>query len=292
LIESERVGRAAGFLAELRTEIQRDHTGMIAGSLAYRAMLAIFPAAIAAVSIYGIALRGNEAELTRQINELTQVLPAEAATLIGDQLKEIVAAPGSGLGFGAVIGIAAALWTASGGTKSLIKGLNIAYDVEEQRPFLVQRAIAYGLTVGLIVFVVGAVALVTFLPDWLGDLGMGDTAATLLEYLRWPGIFLIVVLGLGLLYKVGPNRSASRSKWLSPGAMLAAVLWVVATLGFSFYTSTLGDFNATYGALGSVVVLLLWFFISGFVILLGAEVNDVAEKRRSSPTGKAVRAAD
>ena len=113
-----------------------------------------------------------------------------------------------------------------------------------------------------------------------GKLVTRDTAKSALEILRWPGLFMIVILGLGLLYKVAPNRPSRRSRWLSVGAFTAASLWVAVTLGFSFYVTNLGSFNATYGALSGVIVLLLWFFISGFVILLGAEVNAVLEHRR------------
>jgi membrane protein len=269
--------KAQSFGKALAAEVKKDNTSMIAAGLAYYAMLAVFPALIAGVSIYALIL--DPATLTDQLQSIKDAVPGTAYPLIEEQLLDITAGSSSALGLGVGISILATLWTASGGTKSLIKGLNIVYDVEEHRPFLIQRAIAYAMTVGLIVFVVAATSLVTFVPAWLGEIGLEAESRRLIEWLRWPGIFLIVVLGLGLLYKVAPNRPARSSKWLSPGALTAAVLWVVATLGFSFYTTNLGSFNATYGALGGVVVLLFWFFISGFVILLGAEVNAILEQR-------------
>jgi membrane protein len=272
----EQVQNAQSFAKELGTEIKRDNATLIAASLSYYAMLAIFPALIAAVSIYGLVLDPDT--LAETIESFASVLPESVVTIIDDQLTDIVATPRSGLGIGAAVSILVTLWTASGGTKSLIKGLNIAYDVEEHRPFLIQRALAYGITIGLIVFVVGAVALATGLADWLG---LGDAAKRAIEVLRWPALFLVVVLGLGLLYKIAPNRPSGRSRWLNVGALVAAVLWVLATLGFSFYaTSGLNSFNATYGALAGVIVLMLWLFISGFVVLLGAEVNSVLQHRR------------
>jgi membrane protein len=263
--------RTRAFGTGLAAEIKKDNTTMIAAGLAYYAMLAVFPALIAAVSIYALIL--DPATLTDDLRAIAEVLPEDTYSIIEGQLAEITSGSRGTLGFGLAISILATLWTASGGTKSLIKGLNIVYNTEEHRPFLVQRALAYGLTLGFIVFVVTAAALVTFVPALLGEIGLEAESRRLIEWSRWPMIFVTVVLGLGFLYKVAPNRPSRQTKWLSGGAVAAAVLWVLATVGFSLYANRLGDFNATYGALGAVVVLLLWFFISGLVILLGAEVN-------------------
>ena len=199
--KNERVQTAKSFTAELAQELKRDNTSLMAASLSYYAMLAIFPALIATISIYALVL--DPSDLSDTIESFTTAFPKDIVDIIDAQLTEIVSASSGGLTFGAAISIVATLWTASGGTKSLMRGLNIAYDVEEHRPFLVQRAIAYGMTIGLIVFVVAAVALVTGLPDWLG---LGDSAKSAMEIVRWPGLVLAVVFGLGLLYKIAPNQ--------------------------------------------------------------------------------------
>ena len=286
---ASRADGAKAFGKELLAEVKDDNTTLIAAGLAYYAMLALFPAMIAAVSIYALVL--DPATLRDDLQPVADALPDSAYELVETQLDELTASSRGGLGIGVALSILATLWTASGGTKSLIKGLNVAYDVEDDRPFLVQRGLAYGLTVGLIIFGVAAAATVTFLPAVLGEVGLEDESRRLIEWLRWPAILLIVLLGLGLLYKVAPNRPARRSRWLSPGAAVATGLWVVATVGFSIYASNLGNFNATYGALGGVVVLLLWFFISGFIVLLGAQVNAVLEHRaaRRFPAGTPAR---
>ncbi len=268
---------SVGFLKELGAEIKKDNIPMIAAALSYYALFAVFPAAIAAISIYGLWL--DENQLQQVIDDLTNQLPAEAATLIGQQLSGLVARSSTQLGVSAIISILVALWSASAGTKALIRGLNIAYDVDEQRPFAHQRALAYGLTMGMTLFVVVAVASVTILDDLLNSIDLPGTA-TFVEWSRWPAILLVVVLGLGLLYKVAPNRPANRSPWISPGALAAAVAWMAVTVGLSVYTDRLATFSATYGALTGVIVLMLWFFASGFAVLLGAEVNDVNEHRR------------
>ncbi len=187
------------------------------------------------------------------------------------------------MGLATAIGIAVALFSASAGTKSLIAGINIAYGETETRPFLKLRGIAFVLTIGIVVFIVTASALVTFLPGLLTDAGLGSGWGRAVSIARWPAIFVFVVIGLGVFYKVGPNRAASRTPLLSIGAITAAVLWLLVTVGFSFYANNFGRFNETYGTLGGVVVLLLWFFLSGLMVLLGAELNDELEERGIAP---------
>jgi membrane protein len=270
--------RARDFGSEIAGELKEDHTTLIAASIAYYAMLALVPALIAAISIYGLAL--DPEELADQIDAIADVLPGPAVDIIEEQLTQIVSTSRTGLQLGAILSILVTLWTASGGTRAMMSGLNIAYDAAQPRPFLAQRAVAFAITLGLIVFVVAAVAVVTFLPAWLANVGLGDAGRNLISWGRWPAVFVAVIVGLGILYRIGPNRPLGRSGWLNPGALVAAVLWMLATIGFSLYVSAFARFNATYGALGGVIVLLLWFFMSGYIILLGAQVNAVREHRR------------
>lgn len=256
--------------------LREHHMPIIAGSLSYYAFLAIFPAAIAAISIYGVVL--NPADLATQIEAISDALPQETADFISLQLTELVESSSSGLGFTAVIGILAALWSASAGTKALITGIDIAYDTPEDRSFLVLRGMSLGITVALIVVIGVAASAVTSLPGLLEAVG-GDGMTPFVKYVRWPAIFVMVIVGLGLLYKIAPNRSASKSPWVSIGALLVTLLWSLATLGFSVYVNNLGSFGATYGALSGIIVLLLWFFMSGLIVLAGAELNAELEGR-------------
>ncbi len=256
--------------------LREHHMPMIAGSLSYYSFLAIFPAAIAAVSIYGLVL--DPADLTTQIERITEALPTETAAFISLQLQEIVDSSNSGLGAAAVISIVVALWSASAGTRALVIGIDIAYETPENRSFLVLRSMAFGVTIGLIVFVSSVASAVTFLPHLLDAVGADDLIG-LVEYGRWPVIFVMVIVGLGLLYKIAPNRPASKSPWISVGALVVAVLWLLATVGFSVYVNRAPSLGATYGALSSVIVLLLWFFMSGLIVLAGAELNAELEAR-------------
>ena len=270
---------AGSLVRTIRREVSDDETVVISAALSFYAMLALVPAMIAAWSLYGLVLDTDS--LGDQIDAITDALPASAESLVTDQLIKLEDAQTAGLSLGAVLSLIAALWVASRGTKALLHGINLVYNVEERRPWLLRRALAYGLTVGFVVFAAASVALVTFLPRWLEGLGLGSTGRLVVEVGRWPGIFFMVVLGLAVLYRVAPYRQDVRSPILFPGAAAAAVLWVLATAGFSVYTgSGLSALNETYGVLVQFVVLLLWFFASGFVILLGAEVNASLEDHR------------
>jgi membrane protein len=257
--------------------LSHHHMPMIAGSLSYYAFLAIFPAAIAAISIYGLVL--DPSDLTAQIEEISDALPESAADLISQELTTIVESSGSGLGVTAVISIIGALWSASAGTKALITGIDIAYETPEDRPFIILRGMALGITIGLIIFVSAAASAVTFLPELLSAVGAGDSAARLVQYSRWPTIFIVVIGGLGLLYKIAPNRPASRSPWISVGAITVAILWMLATFVFSVYANNASQLGGAYGALAGVIVLMLWFFMSGLIVLVGAELNAELEAR-------------
>ncbi len=266
----------------IRHEIRDDETVIIAAAISFYALLALFATAVAAVSIYALVL--DPADLADQIAAITDVLPDEVKSLVSSQIERLADSSSTGVSLSLAVSALAALWVASGGTRALLHGINIVYNVNERRPWIIQRAIAYGLTLGFIVFGLSTIAVVTFLPNWLEELGLGSTGVLLVEVLRWPAILVTVVVGLMILYRIGPNRPNTPDQRLAPGAILAALLWlVVATLGFSVFTgSGFSSFDSgTYGALVGAVVLLVWLFISGFVILLGAEINASLESHEA-----------
>jgi len=269
-------GRLFSILKAVQGRMRDHNIPIIAGSLSYYAFLAVFPAAIAAISIYGLVL--DPTELTAQIKDLTSALPASSAGFISEQLTAIVGSSGSGLGFAATVSIIGALWSASAGTKALMTGIDIAYATPADRPFIVQRAMALGITVALIVFVAVAASAVTFLPDLLDAVG-AEGLIGFVEYGRWPIMFVIAILGLGVLFKVAPYRPASKSPWISVGAITVAVLWVGATAGLTVYSRYVGKLGAAYGTLSGAIVLMLWFFVSGIIVLFGAELNAELEAR-------------
>jgi membrane protein len=265
-------------------EFGNDHLSLVAKGVAYSWFMALFPGLVAAVSIYGLVTTPEEVK--SQVASLSSSLPDSAQTLITTQLQSLAGASGGALSIGLVVSIALALWSASAGMSGLVEALNIAYDEEEERNFVIKRGLALLLTVGFIAFFGIAIGLIAVFPFLADEVGGGLAVQVLLEILRWVLLVAIAIVALGMLYRVGPDRDAPAVKWLSLGSIASTVLWVVASLGFAFYVDNFGSYAKTYGALAGVVVLLLWFWITAMVVLIGAEVNAETEGQTAKDTTK------
>ena len=263
-------------------EASADNVPMLAGGVAFFAFLAVFPALIAAISLYGLI--ADPATVAEQLRSIAAVLPESAQPLIADQLNSIVSASGGALTIGLIVSVVAALWSASGGTGNLIKAINIAYDEEEHRGAIKLRAIALALTVGAIVFVLLTLGLVAVVPVVLDALPFGVVGRVLTQILRWVLLIGIVVAALAVVYRVAPDRDAPRFRWVSVGALTATVLWVLGSVGFSVYVNFFGNYNKTYGAVAGVVVLMLWMYLTSYIVLLGAEINAESERQTRADT--------
>jgi membrane protein len=265
-------------------EVGEDNLTLIAKGVAYSWFMALFPGLVAAVSIYGLVTTPDE--VSSQVANLSSSLPESARTLITTQLQSLAGASSGALSIGLIVSIALALWSASAGMSGLVTALNIAYDEEEKRNFVIKRGLALLLTVGFVLFFGAAIALIAVFPFLADHAGGGVVVQVLLEVLRWVLLVAIAIVALGLLYRVGPDRDAPAVRWLSLGSVLATILWVAASLGFAFYVDNFGSYAETYGALAGVVVLLLWFWITALVVLVGAEVNAEAEAQTIKDTTK------
>lgn len=268
----------------VKDQLKEDNVTLMAAGVAFYAMLAIFPALIAALTIYGLV--ADPQDVTQQVGELTQPLPDDAAGLIEGALEGATGAAAGGLTIGLIASVGAALWTASGGMNGLIKGINTAYDERETRGFLKLRGLALLLTLGAIVVGLVAIGLIAVVPALLGNIGLGDEAAAALQWGRWPLLALLVITGLAIIYRFAPDRDAPQLRWVSWGAVIATVLWLIASGLFSLYVTNFGNYEATYGALAGVIILLLWLFLTSFVILLGAEINAEMERQTRKDTTK------
>ena len=268
-------------------EASADNVPMLAGGVAYFAFLAVFPALIAAVSIYGLVAEPET--VAAQLRDMAAVLPESAQPLIADQLNAVVSTSGGALTIGLIVSVVAALWSASGGTANLIKAVNIAYDEEESRGAIKLRGIALGLTVGAVLFVLLTLGLVALVPFVLDALPLGVVGRVLAQVVRWLLLIAVVVVALAVVYRIAPDRDAPRFRWVSVGAMVAALLWIIGSVGFSLYVNFFGNYNKTYGALGGVVVLMLWLYLTSYIVLLGAEINAESERqtRRDTTRGPA-----
>lgn len=265
-------------------ELSRDQMPLIAAGVAFYAFLSLVPTLIAATMMYGLVTDPEEVE--RQIDSMAGVFPESAQSLIGDQMTALASANQRGLGIGLIVSLALALWSASGGVGNLITAVNLAYDEEETRGFVKRKALALGLTISAIVFFSLTFSLVAVFPAVANALDLPAAARLGLQALRWAVILVLVTVALAVLYRVAPDRDGAKIKWLSVGAVVATVAWVVAAIGFSLYVDNFGSYGKTYGSLAGVVVLLLWLWLSILVVLLGAEINAEAEQQTVRDTTK------
>ena len=258
-------------LLRVKDEIKADRVGLMAAGVAFYAMLAIFPAMIAAVTVWGLV--ADPGQIQQTVGNLASALPEGAATLLTDQMETIAGGDDRTLGWTLVVSLLGALWSASSGTKGLMNAVGAAYDEPETRGFLELRGTALALTVGAVLFALLTLGLIAVVPAVLGVVGLGATAETLITWLRWPLLAVAVVAGLAVVYRVAPDRDDAEWRWTSWGAGVATVVWLAASAGFAWYVRSFGSYGETYGAAAGVIVLMLWFFLTAFSVLLGAELN-------------------
>ncbi|WP_142848104.1 YihY/virulence factor BrkB family protein [Telmatospirillum sp. J64-1] len=264
-------------LWRVKDDLEKDHVSIVAPGVAFYAFLAIFPALAAIVSIYGLFVDPQQA--AQQIEGLTAMLPEDARRLLTEQTQSVAGSTGGALGFGMLISIGLALWSAQRGMMGLIQALNITYGETEKRGFIRLYATSLALTVGAVLFIIITLGLVAILPVVVGMLGLGGAAEWAIRLLRWPILFGAVLVLLAGLYRFAPSRDGARWQWLTPGALMATLMWMLGSIAFSLYVSRFEDYNATYGTLGAVVALMMWFLLTAYVILLGAEINNALEKQ-------------
>jgi membrane protein len=258
-------------------EAKADQVPLLAAGVAFYSFLSLFPAMIAAVTVYGLV--SDPATVARQTEQLSNALPNDAASLITDQLNAIASSPQQSLGLGLIIALALALWSASGGVGNLMTAVNLAYDEEETRGFLKRKALALLFTFGAILFIMVAVTLIAVAPVVLDALVPEGALRVLLNVARWVGVVVAVSIALAVVYRFAPDRDSPRFSWVSVGAVVATVIWAIASVGFSLYVDNFGSYGKTYGALAGVAILMLWLWITAFIVLLGAEINAEAEQQ-------------
>lgn len=273
-------------LLRTRQEITDDHLSIVAAGVAFYALLALFPAIAALVSLWGLVF--DPQQIAKQVESVSGMLPQEAASIIKSQARKVASGAGGGLTLAAIGGVLLAIYSAGKGTKALMEGLNIVNDETESRGFLKLNLVALVMTFCGIVGLVIALGLIAALPAFMGNLGLGRTLEALVMWLRWPLLFAFALTGLAVVYRYAPSRDEPRWRWVSWGATAATTVWVVASLLFSIYVRNFGSYNETYGSLGAVIILLMWLWLSAYVVLLGAELNSEMEHQttRDSTAGQ------
>jgi membrane protein len=271
---------AAGWkdvLRRVRAEMKEDHASLLAAGVAFYGLLALVPGLVALLSLYGLIADPTQVE--DQVVSALAAAPTEVRDMASAQMRSIAEGSNGRAILGVVVGLVVALWSASSGIGHLVEAVNTAYDERDDRGFLRGKALALGLTLGAIVFLVVAFGLVALLPPLLAETGLGTAGRWIAGGLRWVVLFAGLLFALAVLYRVAPDRTDARWRWTSPGAIAAAILWLLGSIAFSVYTANFGKYNETYGSLGAVVVVMLWLMISAFAVVMGAELNAELERQ-------------
>ena len=253
-----------------------------AAGVTFYALLAIFPAIASLISLYGLI--ADPSTIGQHLSLAAGVVPDGGMQIISDQVKSLTSAPPKALGLGAIFGILTSLWSANAGIKALFDALNVVYEEHESRSFIRLTLISLAFTVGALVFVILVLSAIVVLPAVLTFIGIGTTADVLLKVLRWPLMLGAIAFLLAFIYRFGPSRSHAKWRWLSWGSAFSALVWVAASLGFSFYVSNFGNYNKTYGSLGAAVGFMTWIWISSMIVLIGAELNAEMEQQTDRDT--------
>ncbi len=273
-------------LLRVYDEIGKDRLLAVAAGVAFYSLLAIFPAITALVSSYG--LFADLGTIADHLATLAGLMPAGTFEIVREQIARIVSKGAGQLSLGFVFGLALALWSANAGMKAIFDALNVIYEEDEKRSFIKLNLMSLAFTLGALVAVLLAVAAVVVFPLVLAFLGIEKVNPLLISILRWPVLFVMIILGLAVLYRHGPSRRNAEWRWVSVGSVFAALAWIAGSLAFSYYLQNFADYDGTYGSLGAVIGLMMWMWLTAIVILVGAELNAEVEHQtaRDSTEGR------
>jgi membrane protein len=264
------------------TQIGDDRLLAVAAGAVFYMLLALFPAITALVSLYGLLT--DPATINDHLLLLQGVVPEDTIDILKEQVTRLTQTSNSALGFGFLLGLAVALWSANAGMKAIFDALNVVYDEREKRGFLKLTLVALTFTLGGIAFIILALGAVVVFPLAFAWLGFESRSAELVAILRWPALFLVVMLALAVLYRYGPSRTPARWQWLSIGSLFAAFAWLAVSALFSWYLANFAHYDATYGSLGAAIGLMMWLWLSVIVILIGGELNAEIEHQTAHDT--------
>lgn len=269
------------------SEIQSDNVAIIAAGVAFFTMLAIFPLITACLSIYG--LFADPVQVQQQIAAIAPLLPSESWKLLDTQIRAVTEAPPERLRLGIAVGLVFALWSAGAGIRAIMQAMNIAYGERETRNPAAFLALAGALTLSVTLFMWLALAVIIGVPALLAMLHLGGIAAIVTRYMPWIIIVLLFACATFILYRVGPSRRQAKFRWVFPGVLFATVSWLFISGGFSLFVSEFSNYNKFYGSLSAVIILLVWFWLTAFVVIVGAELNAELERHTSADTTRGYR---
>lgn len=266
------------FWSAIFDRMDKTHMGLIAAGVAFYAMFAVFPGLAAIIALWSLWF--DPEAIMAYVEVANEFLPEGSAKIIDGQIRSLTAAGRTSIGWASFVSFFIATISARAGVGALIRGLNAAYGVRGYSTVF-GFVLAYILTIAIVGISIAGLATIVIVPLILNFLPLGSATARLLTALPWAGMFAIVILGIGVIYRYGPNVKTPRTPIFTWGALFAAMLWAAASVGFSAYLSSLNSYNRIYGSIGTVVALLMWFYLAGFSVLLGALINvELARRRR------------
>lgn len=276
--------KAWQFLQRGMSYADERNASLISAGVAFYGVFAIFPGIAATIALFG--LLADPAVVTVQLELLRDFIPPGPYDLFRSQIEALLGAGGLTLGWATLFSIGLALWSARAGVAALMRGLNAMFD-RPNRGGVRHMAVAMLLTLSLIGMVIVALLMVVVLPVLEQIFPALERWTWSSELLRWSIALGVLILGLGMLYRFGPNKRGERLPWITPGALLVVVLWFAVSAGFSLYVANFASYNEVYGSIGAVIALLMWFYLSAYLILLGAAFNRALElRRRRNSSGK------
>jgi membrane protein len=257
----------------------------VAAGVVFYCLLAFFPAITAFATLYGLI--ADPSKIDSYLASFSGVLPSGARDILHEQLGRLTASKSAGKSIGFAVSLIVALWSANAGMKAVIDSLNVAYEEKEKRSFIRLNLISLLYTLIAMASLMVAIGVVVVVPIALGQLGLGGAATALIAILRWPVLFVLVVIALAAAYRYTPCRREPRWQWLAVGSVAAAAVWIVSSLLFSWYIANFGNYNITYGSLGAAIGMMMWMWISMIVVLIGAQLNAEIEHQtaRDSTVG-------
>jgi membrane protein len=267
-------------LRRVKERLAADNAALVAAGVAYYGLLALFPAVVVLVSLYGMV--ADPRDIAAQIGDLP-ALPEAAKEIVTAQFERVSASAGTALRAG-IVALAISLWSSSRAVNALIITMNLVYRVHGQRNFIYRNVLAIAFTIVILIAAIVGLSVITVLPALMDDLGLVGADQIVAAGVPWAFLCVGFLCVCSVLYRFGPDRRHARRTWISPGGVLASLLWIVGSAGFSFYVARFARYNEIYGSVGAVIILLFWFWFSAFVIILGAELNAEIEHQTRRDT--------
>lgn len=255
----------------------KDNVSVVAAGVAFFSLIAVFPLISAAISIFSyFADPGDVDDITQTVKAL---MPGQAFDVIQNQIVTVLDAPNQALGLGIFISLSVAVFSAGAGIRAMMRAMNIAYEETEKRNFFLFYAYAILMTLGSFIFIWLSLLVIVGVPAALNFINLTDTAEMVARYLPWVVLVMVFGFSVGVMYRFGPSRRPARKRWIFPGIFFATMAWLFISYGFSKFVAEFGNYNATYGSLSAVVILLVWLWLTANVIIIGAELNSELERQ-------------